>query len=182
MSFQNVKLICGIIAKENQVFRKSRSTLIQLFGDIDFESKDFDFSITDYYEKQMGKNLKRRYISFRHLIKPDELSSIKLRTNQIEEDIREDLGKKKRIVNIDPGYLTPSALIMATTKDFSHRVPLQDGIYAHLEFIFGKKEIKFLDWTYPDYMSEGYQEFFLAVRKIYLKQRKAELVAMKLKQ
>jgi len=173
-SFQSVKLICGIIAKEDQVFRKSRRALIQFFGDIDFESKDFDFSITDYYEKQMGKNLKRRYVSFEHLINPDELSSIKLRTNRIEEDIREDFRRKKRIVNIDPGYLTPSALIMATTKDFSHRIPLQDGIYAHLEFVFGKKEMKFLDWTYPDYRSEGYQDFFLSVRKIYLKQRKKQ--------
>ena len=62
---------------------------------------------------------------------------------------------------------------MATAKDFAHRVPLQHGIYAHLELLFGKKMIRTLDWTYPDYKTEEYQKFFLAVRKIYLEQVKS---------
>ncbi|MFC2166988.1 DUF4416 family protein, partial [Acidobacteriota bacterium] len=55
----------------------------------------------------------------------------------------------------------------------AHRVPLQHGIYAHLEFLFGKKMIRTLDWTYPDYKAEDYQRFFLGVRKRYMEQLKA---------
>jgi hypothetical protein len=76
-------------------------------------------------------------------------------------------------VNLDPGYMTASALIMATAKDFSHRIPLQKGIYAHLELLFGKNDVKTLSWTYPDYRTEEYHRYFLEVRKIYLKQIKS---------
>jgi hypothetical protein len=71
-------------------------------------------------------------------------------------------------VNIDPGYLTASALVMATAKDFSHRIPLGQGIYAHLEFLFTRTGVKILDWTYPDFRRRPCQEFFRAVRAIYL--------------
>jgi len=88
----------------------------------------------------------------------------------LEEEIREEFQALHRIVNIDPGYLTPASLIMATAKDFSHRIPLQNGIYAHLEFLFGKDKIHTLNWTYPDFKCKGYQEYFLEVRRLYLSQ------------
>jgi len=62
---------------------------------------------------------------------------------------------------------------MATAKDFAHRIPLQHGIYAHLELLFSKKGVKVLDWTYPDFRSEEYQSFFREARKIYLEQLKS---------
>lgn len=165
-----MKLICGIIASRESVFQSAAEKLIRLYGILDSESPTFSFDITDYYEKQMGKNLKRKFLSFERLIRPEKLSGIKQQANRLEEDIREELQSGRRVVNLDPGYLTPSALIMATTKDFSHRVPLQNGIYAHLEFLFGKNDVRTLDWTYPDFKSEKYRKYFLEVRRIYLSQ------------
>jgi hypothetical protein len=132
----------------------------------------FEFVFTDYYKKEMGRNLKRRFLSFANLISPEELGEIKIRTNTLEQEIREEMKATQRIVNIDPGFLTASALIMATAKDFAHRIPLKHGIYAHLEFLFGKKEVRRLSWTYPDFETEGYQTFFLDVKRTYLSQIK----------
>ena len=73
-----------------------------------------------------------------------------------------------RPVNIDPGYLTASAVVMATAKDFAHRIPLGRGIYAHLEFLFTRTGVKTLDWTYPDLRREPCQAYFRSVREIYL--------------
>jgi hypothetical protein len=129
-----------------------------------------DFKFTDYYEKQMGEGLRRKFVSFAEIVPPEKLSEAKIQTNALEEEIKKVFGSVKRIVNLDPGYMTASALIMATAKDFSHRIPLKKGIYAHLELLFGKNEVKTLNWTYPDYRTEEYQRFFLEVRKIYLKQ------------
>ncbi|HNT01572.1 MAG TPA: DUF4416 family protein, partial [Candidatus Saccharicenans sp.] len=56
------------------------------------------------------------------------------------------------------------------TKDFAHRIPLTDGIYAHLELLLAKEKARTLNWTYPDFYQPGYQQFFLEVRKIYLNQ------------
>lgn len=169
-SFIPVKMICGIIASNERIDQRAEEKLVQRYGVLDLKSPLFSFDFTDYYEKQMGKNLKRKFLSFEKLIEPEKLSAIKLETNRLEEEIREELQASNRIVNLDPGYMTSSALIMATAKDFSHRVPLQNGIYAHLEFLFGKDEVRMLDWTYPDFKSEDYQKYFLAVRRIYLSQ------------
>ncbi len=171
-SFVPVKLICGIIAGKERILKRAIDKLNQIYGGIDLESAQFSFDFTDYYEKQMGKGLKRKFISFERLISPEELSSIKIESNRLEAEIKEEIEAKHRIVNIDPGYLTSSALVMATAKDFAHRIPLQDGIYAHLEFLFGKDEVRILDWTYPDFRTKGYQDFFMKVRRLYLTQYK----------
>ena len=168
--FSKVKLICGIIASNEAVFKRADERLVQLYGSVDITSSLFVFNFTDYYEKQMGKNLKRKFLSFARLISPEKLGEIKLRTNGLEEEIRDELKEKRRIVNLDPGYLTQAALIMATAKDFAHRIPVQQGIYAHLELLFGKKDAKTLDWTYPDFRTEEYQKFFMEARQIYLSQ------------
>jgi len=170
--FSPVKLICGIIASNEKVFNAAEDRLIKLYGVIDNKSSFFPFNYTDYYEKQMGKNLKRRFISFEQLMSPERLSEIKICTNTLEEEIKKEFHAEQRIVNIDPGYLTASALIMATTKDFAHRIPLEHGIYAHLELVFGRKQVRALSWTYPDYKAEDYHQFFLEARRIYLVQLK----------
>ncbi len=170
--FLAVKLICGIIASENRIFKRTEKYLGKLYGALDHESSMFEFDFTDYYEKQIGENLKRKFLSFKNLFMPEKLSEIKIQTNQLEEEVREEFKSSHRVVNIDPGYLNPSALIMATAKDFAHRIPLQNGIYAHLELLFGKNDVRTLSWTYPDYRTKGYHKFFMEVRKIYLSQLK----------
>ena len=169
-AFSPVKLICGIIAFEERIFKKAEEDLGRLYGPVDLTSPLFKFKFTDYYEKQMGKNLKRKFLSFAEFVFPEKLSEIKLQTNGLEEELRKEFQSDRRIVNIDPGYLTSSSLIMATAKDFAHRVPLHDGIYAHLELLFGKKEARPLSWTYPDFKTIDYQRFFMEVRRIYLSQ------------
>lgn len=168
--FSPVKLICGVISSQGEGFRRAEEMLVHLYGPIDLISPLIKFDFTDYYEKQMGKNLKRKILSFTRLISPESLSEIKLQTNELEEEIRREMKASQRVVNLDPGYLTPSALIMATAKNFAHRIPLQHGIYAHLELLFTKKEARTLSWTYPDYKTEEYQRFFMEIRKIYLSQ------------
>ncbi len=168
--FRPVKLICGIISSEEQWFSRAEEHLARLYGPVDRKSRLFAFTFTDYYENQMGKNLKRSFLSFAPLIAPERLSEIKLQTNELEKKLQKDSGSALRVVNLDPGYLTSSALVMATAKDFAHRIPLQHGIYAHLELLFGKNEVRMLGWTYPDYRTEGGQKFFLEVRRLYLSQ------------
>lgn len=173
-SFVPVKLICGIIAPKERTILRAEEMLTLMYGCIDLTSPIFSFDFTDYYEKQMGKDLRRKFLSFGELIEPERLGTIKLETNRLEKEIQEEFHAKHRTVNIDPGYLTPASLIMATAKNFAHRVPLKNGIYAHLEFLFGRDEVRSLDWTYPDFNNKGYQEFFLEVRRIYLSQFKKE--------
>ncbi|HEX2694785.1 MAG TPA: DUF4416 family protein [Acidobacteriota bacterium] len=169
--FTLVKLVCGIISSAPAAAAEAERRLAALYGAVDLRSPAFSFDLTDYYEAEMGPRLERRFLSFAELIRPEALAGIKLRTNALEEEIRHDSGSALRVVNLDPGYVTAAALIMATAKDFAHRIPLREGIYAHLEFLFSRTGVKILDWTYPDLRGEGYREFFRDVRTRYLKQR-----------
>jgi len=171
--FTPVKLICGLIYSREKIMEEAAQKLTEMFGRVDLQSPSFTFNFTDYYESQMGKDLKKRFLSFQQLITPENLPKIKIETNRLEDELRSAFPDVNRPVNLDPGYLTTSALIMATTKDFAHRIPLNAGIYAHLELLFTKKGIKLLDWTYPDFHQSGYQEFLLRVRQVYLLQLKS---------
>lgn len=170
--FLPAKLICGIIAAEEPFFKAAEQELCQLYGPIDLKSQFFPFEYTDYYLKDMGPGLKRCFLSFSRLRDPSELSQIKHETNSLEEKLKQFFSASRRVVNLDPGILTPASLIMATAKNFSYRIPLEKGIYGHLEFIFQKGSIKTLEWTYPDFRQTSYHPFFLAARRIYLKQLK----------
>ena len=167
-----VKPVCGLIAATEEAFRAAEAGMIEHLGAVEARSSRFDFTATDYYVPEMGPGLKRQFLSFAGLIEPERLAALKIRSNALEGRIRTLLDSERRAVNIDPGYLTRAALVMATAKDFSHRIPLADGIYAHLELLFTRTGIRRLDWTYPDYDQEGYRDFFLAVRRAYLAELK----------
>lgn len=171
--FLPAKLVCGIIASQEAHFERAEEELVALYGQVDLRSPFFGFELTSYYETEMGTHLRRRFLSFEKLVPPERLSEIKLETNALERKLSQAFPTLLRPVNLDPGILRPSSLIMATVKDFSHRIPLSHGIYAHLEFLFTKDAVKLLDWTYPDFRQEGYQTFFLQARRLLLQQLKS---------
>ena len=159
-----VKLIIGFIFKEEITFKKAKRILTGKFGKIDFESEDIPFNFTDYYRPEFGENLKRAFVSFRKLIHPKHLPLVKVMTNGIEEKL--SLGKK-RLINIDPGYLDLAKLVLASTKDYAHRVYLDKGIFAEITLSFKGNSFRAKEWTYPDYRTEGYIMIFNKIRGIY---------------
>ena len=160
-----VKLITGFIYKDEAIFIKARDKLKRKFGSIDFESASIDFNYTDYYRVEMGNGLKKRFVSFHKLIPAQELYRIKLYTNRLEKRF---LAAKNRQVNIDPGYLDAAKLVLATTKDYAHRIFLRKGIFAEITLNFKGDSFFGNDWTYPDYCSREYIDIFNQIRKLYL--------------
>ncbi|MCP4631866.1 MAG: DUF4416 family protein, partial [candidate division Zixibacteria bacterium] len=123
---------------------------------------------TKYYNDEMGEKLFRKFVSFEELIDPSQLPAIKIFSNDIELRFsRPGCDSPKRRVNIDPGYLELSKLILASTKNFSHRIYLNDGIYGEVTLIFRGNEFTYLDWTYPDYKTSFAKTFLMDVRNKY---------------
>jgi hypothetical protein len=164
-----VKLITGFIFKNQEYIIRTKKELQKKFGKIDFESQALPFIHTDYYNKEFGADLKRSFISFKRLINPENLPQIKIFTNKVEHKL--SLGNKRR-VNIDPGYLDLSKLILATTKDYKHRIYLNKGIFAEVTLFYQNGSFTPWDWTYPDYKSDTYIQIFNEIRKIYIQQIK----------
>ncbi len=162
-----VKLFTAISYRKEVAVSFFMQQLQSLFGKIDTESPIFmvdDF--TAYYKKEMGSGLTKKIISFERLIPPDELADIKIETNSLE---KEYMKESKRGVNIDPGYITQAKMVLATTKDYSHRLYLSKGIFADLHLTWFAKSFHPQPWTYPDYAQDMIIEYFNKLRTIYLK-------------
>lgn len=167
--FYQVKLFSGIIYGDNDIYQAVKAKLTGIFSTPDLESDIFDFNFTTYYNSEMGTPLFRRFVSFKELISPEQLPDIKLLTNKIE---METASAGNRIINLDPGFLSDANIIIATTKNYYHRVPMQKGIYAHMEYVIKGKKICPLEWTYPDFKSTGYLDFFQRLLELYKKEIK----------
>jgi len=163
----DVKLIMSLFSSEKELVPKIMGQLSDSYGEADWTSPEIFFDRTRYYEKEMGWPLYRRFLSFKNLISPEMLVKVKLKTNEIEKTY---LKGKQRRINIDPGYISLERLVLATGKNYIHRIYLQKGIYADLTLVFKRGGFVTLDWTYPDYADPKMIDCFNTIRSQYLVQ------------
>jgi len=161
-----VYLISALCYHDQCDAAKALELLVEAFGPIQQMSSVFDFTHTTYYQKEMGSALCKFFCCFENLIDPIDVIDVKLKTNEIEERLAKD---GKRSVNIDPGYLEAAKLVLATTKNFGHRIYLGKGIYGDVQLFWRQGKFQSNPWTYPDYLDAISIAFFTDVRKGYLK-------------
>lgn len=164
-----VKLISSIFSAEKDLLEEIQSELSKIFGDFDWISPELLFDRTRYYEKEMGWPLHRRLISFSELLSADSLVDAKLKTNRLEQQYLKD---RNRRVNIDPGIISAERMVLATGKNYIHRIYLSKGIFADLTLIFQRGSFRPLKWTYPDYSEAGMISYFNEIRERYMNQLK----------
>lgn len=158
------KLVVGFFVRDRQLAAAVIEGLEARFGPADLVSPWLPFDFTSYYTREMGQPLYRRVAAFKDLVDQKQLPDIKHETNDMEAAFAAD---DRRQVNIDPGYLLLERLVLATGKNFSHRIYLGRGIYADLTLIYRKGRFEALPWTYPDYADARLQRFLIKVRRKY---------------
>ncbi len=161
------KLFAGVLFADIGLVGKIEDRLVAEFGPIDHRSERIPFELSTYYAGEMGNVIDRVFFSFEPLIEADQLAAVKTKTNLIEEEHRNPAAEVQRPVNADPGYIEESKVVLASTKNFPHRIYLGQGIFAEVELNFRNNTYQSFPWTYPDYKSREYQEFFLRVRHIF---------------
>ena len=159
-----VNLFIGIIYGKQVCLAEIEKILTNKFGEIELKSSDMNFDFTEYYLEEMGQGLFKRLYSFKTLIDPLYLADVKLFTNDIEQKYEVN---GKRIFNLDPGYLDLPKVVLASAKDFSHRLYIGKSIFAEITLSFVKNHYTFLPWTYSDYKTEEYLNFFYEMRSLY---------------
>ena len=157
-------LIVGMLSRFPELFERASDAVSARFGGVMRESEVLPFDFTDYYSPEMGEGLQRKFYAFARRIEPERLVDIKLWTNELEGLLPGDDYTVRRPLNLDPGYVTPSKLVLATTKDQAHRIHLSRGIYGEVTLSFVNKAFRPMPWTYPDYRTEPYRRFFETVR------------------
>jgi len=169
-----VKLIIGILAADQTCLSIATGALVVEFGQADFASSVWPFDQTDYYNDQTGSKILRQFISFDRLIDPGLLADIKHKTNKLEQDLALQMDiDLPRPINLDPGFIEPSKLVLASTKNYSHRIYIGQKMYAEVTLIFDKGRWRPLEHTYPDYKQPCYFDFFTKVRTRLLEQLKS---------
>ncbi len=170
-----VKLMIGILATNEDCLRAAIEALTAEFGKADLISDVWAFTQTDYYKNETGENILRQFVSIEPLIDPGKLAKIKHQTNKLEQKLAVKLNLDlPRPVNLDPGVIEASKLILATTKNYSHRIYIGKKMYAEVTLVFDKGHWQSLPYTYPDYRQKCYHDFFDKVRRRLLEQLKSK--------
>jgi len=160
------KLVIGLFMNDKSLLEPAACDLGNAFGPIDLAGPWFCFDFTDYYRSEMGAPLFRRVLAFKKHVQQHDLAEIKLLTNDIE---RKYLNNGRRRINIDPGCLVLERFVLATAKNFTHRISIGRGIYADLTLIYTRGRFRTLPWTYPDYAEKNMLAFLERVRRKYVK-------------
>lgn len=167
----HARLLVSAIYREEGRFREALPGLAKLLGPVERTSGTFPFDRTDYYEREMGAPLFRRFVVMERLVPRDALADAKLVAEGLEKELS---ANGMRMVNLDPGLLTEENFLLATGKNYSHRVYLRDGVFADLALVYRKGEYRPLPWTYPDLASDAVRSFLAEVREELRDVRKPE--------
>ncbi|MEA2076788.1 MAG: DUF4416 family protein [Candidatus Marinimicrobia bacterium] len=160
---QKALLFQAVTANDHKYFSEIESLLKRYYGGIQSQFGPFNFDIfSNYYLNEMGEDLLKIFYIFKTPVSLENFYRFKLESQSLENKF---LANGKRTVNIDPGSLTLYQLSLLTTKAFSHRTYLAEGIYAECTLIAEAKEYKSLAWTYPDYQTPEALEFFKEAKK-----------------
>ncbi|NQV34849.1 MAG: DUF4416 family protein [Phycisphaeraceae bacterium] len=161
-----VKLIIGILAANDDCMARAVEAVAETFGAIDLTSDTWPFTQTHYYDQETGPSILRGFVTIDQPIHPGKLAQIKHQTNDIEKALAQSLSEYAiRPVNLDPGIIEPSKLVLASTKNFSHRIYIGQNMFAEITLIFDKGQWRFTPYTYPDYQTPHYLAFFSQVRE-----------------
>lgn len=137
--------------------------LISKYGKIELMSTTYNLSsFTNYYNNEMGEDLCKQIVSIKGIRSIDNLHLIKINTNEIEEQFSIN---NKRVINIDPGYITEAKVILFSTKNNIHRIYINNNIFAEITLFYKKASFNFKNTTYPDYRQNEILEYFNSLRK-----------------
>lgn len=159
-----VKLFIATLYEEEEVLKGVLPALSARLGPIEWQSDPIPFTYTDYY-RDIGEKLLRVFLVFQDLVDPGILPDVKIFTNELEQSTAD--ANHPRRINLDPGYFDGGKIVLATTKNFSHRVYIGKGIYAEATIKWEKGDFRPFPYTYPDYQSEAYRPVLRKIRDLY---------------
>ena len=160
-SLESSLLFVGTLYSDSGIYHHTKGILENDFGSILFESPSMPWDYSTYYRDELGWPIFRQFIFFKNTIDPGILADVKIKTNEIEESVASD-GKRR--INLDPGYLTLSKIVLASTKNYAHRIYLGKGIYAEVTLMYRDDTFKPHLFTYSDYQDKAYIDIFLDMR------------------
>ena len=163
-----IKPIAGILTSRTEEQGSIVDRLCAHFGPAEFISDWLPFDHTNYYENEMGPNLKRCFVSFEKLAPPDEARNYKKYGTEVESRFK--IGTN-RTVNIDPGYIDANKVVLISGKGGGHKIALAPGVYADMLLWYNKGWEAF-PWAFPDFRNKSLFPVFIKMRTAFKVQMK----------
>jgi len=169
--------IAAVMAVDREILAEAKERLRDRFGEIAVESEGFPFTYSTYYRREMGDGLLKQFVSFSEPMQREMLPEAKRAAGELEKVLGTyEEGELRRRANIDPGYLSLSKLVLASTKNYDHRIYLRDGIFAEIALRYRRGRFEPMEWTYPDYRTDLAIAFFTSVRENLLTRHRSGTV------
>ncbi len=159
---RKTKLLIATLYQSKDIFNQTIPNLEAKFGPVEAISDPVPFDHSHYYDTEMGKPLTRQFLTFQRLVSPVKAPEIKAATMQVEDQFS---VHQRRQINLDPGFITPYNLILLSSKNFSHRIPVSETVFAEVTLIVQKNRYVSLPWTYTDYKMKSHHDFFTQSRQ-----------------
>lgn len=130
----------------------------KLYGKLFRYQPEFN-PLAAYYSKEMGEESLLKRVFF---VTSDAFPREFLLTNKLLSLVWENdwSVEGNRMVNVDLGFVSAENFILATTKNYSHRVFLGQNIFADLTYQCADGKYQTLPWTYPDFKDQPKIDFF----------------------
>jgi len=161
------KYFVALLSSDVDLLTAVETDLSPILSEIDARSEVVPWIASKFYEREMGRGLLRRFVSFSVLQSPENLAGIKLQMQRIEDNYR-TVSSAGRRVNLDPGYIDMFKLVLASTKNAGQRIYLRSGIYAEATLLYHDAAFHGLVYTYRDYLWPESLAFFTQMRARYL--------------
>lgn len=171
------KAILFLLTNQIELAQKVIAHFEPILGPLEIQSDWRPFNQSDYYEKELGKNLKRCLVSFKNIFEPHRLAELKQRTTKLEYPSpyplpqgERERERGRRTINVDPGYVDLFKVVLASGKAGGQKVALSKEVHAYTLLRYEKGKWIPFEWTYPDFKESTYHKELLEIRKILKKE------------
>ena len=162
----------GMLTGEKDLFARAIDELDHFFGPVLRETEPISWEHSTYYEEELGNNVLRKFVFYARPVDQIDLVEAKKITMEVEIKLGRGItGETLRRINIDPGCMTQAKLVLASSKDFSHRIYIGGGVHAEVTLYFKDESFRPFFYTYQDYKDEKNISLFNAVRKEYFQKK-----------
>ncbi|HIE59381.1 MAG TPA: DUF4416 family protein [Persephonella sp.] len=150
--------------KEENKLKTVEKHLLKFYGNFVEETNPFSLPYCEYYTKEMGSPLYKKFVVTSFITEQKNLANIKKHCMFIEDKYKIN---GNRTVNIDPILLDTEKVLVATKKYRGNRIQIDKNLFLELELWFHNGSFQPFLWTYLDY--KEYIPFFNKIRKGFKK-------------
>jgi hypothetical protein len=162
------RLVISIVHSSRDALADALTQLERRFGRVQCETIDIPHANGEEYREEMGDSLQRRFFSFENLIQRDSLVEVKEFCHRVESQLGDHIHDYTfRTVNVDPMLVTPANLVLASHREFNHRIYLGSGVFGEVCLIWSRGKYCRLPWTDPDFCHDEAIDFFVRVRSSF---------------